>query len=80
MELDMLEYWLNNPRPEGGCQETVMPDGVEYQLKEKLEEAGFEPSQEELTGVSLSEEIAEQHLSEDTEELESTIEWQAKAT
>jgi hypothetical protein len=80
MELEILEDWLNNLGPEGGFQETVMLDGEEYQPEEQLEEAGVEPTQEELAGVSLSEEIVEQQFSEETAELESATEWQAKAT
>jgi hypothetical protein len=80
MELEMLEDWLNNPEPKDGCQETVMPDGAEYQPEEQLEEAGVEPTQEELAEDNLSEEIVEQQLSDETAELESAAGWQANAT
>jgi hypothetical protein len=52
-------------------------DGA-YQPKEQLEEAGDMPAGE-LT-VKLSEEEAEQQLSDETAELKSAAGWQAKAT
>jgi hypothetical protein len=44
--------------------------GGAYQPREKLEEVGVEPTQEEMTEVNLSEEEAEQQLSGETAELE----------
>jgi hypothetical protein len=52
----------------------------EYQPKERLEEAGGTPAQEELAGVKLSEEGVEQQFSKGIAELKSATEWQVKAT
>jgi hypothetical protein len=54
--------------------------GGAYQPREKLEEVGVEPTQEELKEANLSEEEAEQQLSGETAELESATEWPASAT
>ena len=54
--------------------------GGAYHPREKLEEVGVEPAQEELTEANLSEEEVEQHICHETLELESTTEWQASAT
>jgi hypothetical protein len=56
-----------------------MPEET-HQHEEQLEEAGKEPA-EGLTGVDLSEVVAEQKLSdEETAEVEVAAEWQVKAT
>ena len=54
--------------------------GGAYQPRDKLEEAGVEPTQEELKETNLSEEEVEQQLSGETAELESITEWLASAT
>jgi hypothetical protein len=53
--------------------------GGAYQLGEQLEEARDVPA-EELTEVNQSKEEAEQQLSDEAAELESTAGWQANAT
>jgi hypothetical protein len=50
------------------------------QHEEKLEGAGFEPTQEEVAKDSLSEEIVEQQLSDGPTELDSVTEWKFEAT
>ena len=45
MELKMLEDWLDNPEPEGGCHEIAML-GKTCQHELQLEEAGMEPAKE----------------------------------
>jgi hypothetical protein len=54
--------------------------GGAYLPREKLEEVGVEPTQEELTEANLSKEEAEQQLSDETTELESAAGWQASFT
>jgi hypothetical protein len=51
-----------------------MPEET-YQHELQLEEVGIKPMQEELIGVSLSEEVVEQQFSGETAELESVTEW-----
>jgi hypothetical protein len=53
-------------------------DGGAYQPQEQLEEVEVIPTQEELTEANLSEEEAEQQLSDGTAELEFAAGWQAK--
>jgi hypothetical protein len=56
-------------------------DGGTYQPEEWLEGVGDMPTQEELTReVNMSEEEAEQQLSDETMELESAAEWKTSAT
>ena len=69
MELNMLEDWLNSPEPEGGCHNIAMPEETS-QHNLQLVEVGMGPA-EELTGVSLSEEVVEQQFMDETAELES---------
>jgi hypothetical protein len=61
-------------------QAKLETDGGAYHPGEQLEEAGVEPTQEELTEANLSEEEVEQQLSDETAELESAAGWQANAT
>jgi hypothetical protein len=75
MDLEMLDDWLKNPEEtEKDFQEIEIHIGVEFQSQEQLEEAGVEPSKEELTRFSLSEEIDEKQLNEEIEKLESAAE------
>jgi hypothetical protein len=69
MELKRLEDWLSSLEPEGGCHDIDMQEET-YQHELQLEEAGMGPV-EELTGVSLSEEVVEQQFMDETAELES---------
>jgi hypothetical protein len=78
MELKALEGCLNNPKPEGGCQEIAMPEET-HQHDLQLGETRIELV-EELTGVNLSKEVAEQKFSGKTAELESATEWPANVT
>jgi hypothetical protein len=78
MELKALEDWLDSLEPEGGFHEIAMPEET-CQHELQLEEAGMEPT-EELTGVSLSEEVVEQQFSGETVELESAAEWPVSIT
>jgi hypothetical protein len=57
----------------------AVEDEAEFQSGEQLEEAGDEPTGE-LAEAKLSEEEAEQQLSDETAELKSAAGWQAKAT
>jgi hypothetical protein len=78
MELKALEDWLDSLEPEGGFHEIAMPEET-YQHELQLEKDGIEPA-EELTGVSLSEEVVEQQFSGKTVELESAAEWPVNVT
>jgi hypothetical protein len=79
MELKALEDWLDSPEPEGGFHKIAMPEET-HQHELQLEEAGMEPV-EELTGVNLSEVIAEQKPSDEKSAgVEAAAEWKAKAT
>jgi hypothetical protein len=51
-----------------------------YQPGEELEEVGVEPTQEEMTEVTLREEEAEKQLSDEIGEMEPIAEWKAKGT
>ena len=78
MDFKALEDWLYRPKPKGGCQQIAMPKET-HQHELQLEEAGIEPT-EELTGISLSEEVVEQQFSGETVELESAVEWPIRVT
>jgi hypothetical protein len=69
MELNMLEDCLDCTEPKGVCQEISML-GKTCQHELQLEESRMEPI-EELTGVSLSEEIVEKKFNKESKELES---------
>jgi hypothetical protein len=73
LELRELEDWLDNPEPEGVCQEISMPEDT-HQHKEWLVEAGTEPARK-LIGVNLSEEVVEWQFSIETAKVEDVEEW-----
>jgi hypothetical protein len=64
---------------EGLLRDSHAKKKAEYQHEEQLEETGDVPT-EELTKVNLPEEEAEQRLSKESAELESTMKWYVKAT
>jgi hypothetical protein len=78
MDLKELEDSLDSPELEGGCHEIAMLEET-YQHELQLGEARMGPV-EELTGVSMSEEVVEQQFSGETVELESAAEWPIRVT
>jgi hypothetical protein len=61
-------------------QAKLEADGGSYQHGEQLEEVGMDPARE-LTGANMLEEITEQNPNdEESMEVETAVEWQAKET